>query len=95
MTELEKLWAGLEYNMWDPELRSMKTGAILGCEKLNSISGLDTEGKDCQIQKYLWIRTENMYAVQERALVRTNMPFLMVRKVNRLQKHQPQAFGYF
>lgn len=38
MTELEKLWAGMDYCMWDDELKTLKTNAILGCEKLNSIS---------------------------------------------------------
>ncbi len=45
MTELEKLRAGLDYDMWDEEVTAMKTHALLGLEKLNSVAVLDTEGR--------------------------------------------------
>ena len=45
MTELEKLRAGLDYDMWDEEVTAMKTHALLGLEKLNSVPVLDTEGR--------------------------------------------------
>ena len=51
MTELEKLWAGEEYCLWDDEIRAMKTDAALGCEKLNSITPLDSEAKESAIRE--------------------------------------------
>ena len=51
MTELEKLWAGLEYNLWDNEIKAMKTGALVGCEKLNAISSLDSDAKEKTIRE--------------------------------------------
>ncbi|MBE6016384.1 MAG: sugar O-acetyltransferase [Lachnospiraceae bacterium] len=51
MTEYEKLEAGLEYYMRDPEIRKMKIRAVSGCEKLNSISILDPEAKEAAIRE--------------------------------------------
>lgn len=51
MTELEKLKAGLEYDMWDEEIRAMKTGAVIGCQKLNAVSILDKQGKEAAIRE--------------------------------------------
>ena len=51
MTELEKLRAGLEYDLWDEEIKAMKTGALLGCEKLESISALDTAGREAAVRE--------------------------------------------
>ena len=46
MTKLEKLWAGLDYCLWDDEIKEMKTRAIIGCEKLNSISQINALAKE-------------------------------------------------
>ena len=46
MTEMEKLWAGLDYCLWDEEIKAMKKGALIGCEKLNSISSADPEARE-------------------------------------------------
>ena len=40
MTELEKLKAGLEYDMTDPEVDSLKLRAVKRCQKLNSNNSL-------------------------------------------------------
>ena len=50
MTELEKLKAGLEYDMWDEEIVAMKVGAVHGCKRLNSIDILDKAEKDAAIR---------------------------------------------
>ena len=43
MTELEKLKAGLEYDMTDPEIDGLKLRAVKRCQKLNSIDVTDYE----------------------------------------------------
>ena len=51
MTEVEKLDAGLEYDFWDEGVNNRKLNAILGCEKLNSISVLDNEAREAAIRE--------------------------------------------
>lgn len=51
MTETEKLDAGLEYSFWDEEVNARKLHAIEGCQKLNSLSVLDEEGRDKAIRE--------------------------------------------
>ena len=51
MTEMEKLRAGLDYDLRDEEIRAMKTRALLGCEKLDSISALDTAAREAAIRE--------------------------------------------
>ena len=51
MTEMEKLRAGLDYDLWDEEIRAMKTRALLGCEKLNALSALDAAGREAAIRE--------------------------------------------
>ena len=51
MTEVEKLEAGLEYDFWDEGVNNRKLNAILGCEKLNSISVLDNEAREAAIRE--------------------------------------------
>lgn len=46
MTELEKLDAGLEYDFWDEEVDAQKLGAVIGCQKLNTISVLDYDVRE-------------------------------------------------
>lgn len=41
MTELEKLNAGLEYDLTDPEVDGLKLRAVKLCQKLNSIDATD------------------------------------------------------
>ncbi len=43
LSELEKLEAGLPYDFTDPEVDGRKLQAVLGCQKLNAISVLETE----------------------------------------------------
>ena len=43
LTELEKLKAGLEYDMTDPEIDALKLRAVKRCQKLNSIDVTDYE----------------------------------------------------
>ena len=51
MTEVEKLEAGLEYDFWDEGVNNRKLNAILGYEKLNSISVLDNEAREEAIRE--------------------------------------------
>ena len=51
MTELEKLDAGLEYDFWDAEVDARKLGAVIGCQKLNAISVLDSEAREAAIRE--------------------------------------------
>ena len=44
MTEPEKLHAGLEYDMWAPEIDALKLRAMTLCRRLNA---LPKEAKDC------------------------------------------------
>ena len=37
MTELEKLHAGLEYDMWAPEIDALKLRAMTLCRRLNAL----------------------------------------------------------
>ena len=59
MTELEKLWAGMDYCLWDDEIKSMKTEAVLASEKLNSISYLDTEAREDAVRELFGSVGEN------------------------------------
>ena len=43
LSELEKMEAGLPYDFTDPEVDGRKLQAVLGCQKLNAISVLETE----------------------------------------------------
>ena len=45
MTELEKLNAGLEYDLTDPEVDWLKLRAVKLCQKLNSIDATDYDSK--------------------------------------------------
>ncbi|MGI6721862.1 MAG: sugar O-acetyltransferase [Anaerovoracaceae bacterium] len=45
MTELEKLYAGLEYDFWDEGVNNRKLHAIEGCAKLNAIPASDDEAR--------------------------------------------------
>ena len=45
MTELEKLKAGLEYDMTVPEIDGLKLHAVKLCQKLNSIDATDYDSK--------------------------------------------------
>lgn len=51
MTEVEKLDAGLEYSFWDEEVDARKLHAVLGCQKLNSISVLDYDAREAAIRE--------------------------------------------
>lgn len=51
MTELEKLDAGLPYDVNDPEVDARKLHAVKGCQKLEAIDPLDSEGKEKAIRE--------------------------------------------
>lgn len=51
MTELEKLKAGLEYCFDDPEVDGLKLHAVKGCQKLEAVDVLDSEGKEKAIRE--------------------------------------------
>lgn len=51
MTELEKLDAGLPYNVNDPEVDARKLYAVKGCEKLESIDVTDRAAKEAAIRE--------------------------------------------
>ena len=51
MTELEKLDAGLEYSFWDEEVDARKLHAVIGCQKLNAISVLDSDAREAAIRE--------------------------------------------
>ena len=59
MTELEKLDAGLEYDFWDKEVDGRKLNAVIGCEKLNAISVLDSEAREAAIKELFGTVGEN------------------------------------
>lgn len=59
MTELEKLDAGLEYDFWDKEVDGRKLNAVIGCEKLNAISVLDSEAREAAIRELFGTVGEN------------------------------------
>ena len=50
MTELEKLEAGLPYDVNDPEVDARKLHAVIGCQKLESIDVTDRAGKEAAIR---------------------------------------------
>lgn len=51
MTELEKLDAGLEYDVNDPEVDARKLRAVLGCQKLEKIDVLHREERERAIRE--------------------------------------------
>lgn len=51
MTELEKLKAGLPYNVRDPEVDALKLHAVQGCQRLNAISVLDTVERETAVRE--------------------------------------------
>ena len=51
MTELEKLKAGLEFDVTDPEVDALKLRAVKRCQKLNSIDVTDYETKTGAIKE--------------------------------------------
>lgn len=50
MTELEKLDAGLPYDVNDPEVDGRKLHAVKGCQKLEAVDPTDREGKEKAIR---------------------------------------------
>lgn len=50
MTELEKLDAGLPFDVNDPEVDARKLHAVLGCQRLEQIDVTDREGKEAAIR---------------------------------------------
>ena len=52
MTELEKLRAGLEYDMTDPEVDGLKLRAVKLCQKLNNIDVTDYATKTAAAQTF-------------------------------------------
>lgn len=51
MTEAEKLDAGLEYDFWDEEVDGRKLNAVVGCQKLESISVMDGDAREAAIRE--------------------------------------------
>lgn len=51
MTELEKLDAGLPFNVNDPEVDARKLHAVQGCKKLESMDVTDRAGKEAAIRQ--------------------------------------------
>ena len=51
MTELEKLDAGLPYNVNDPEVDARKLHAVIGCKKLEAIDVTHREEKEAAIRE--------------------------------------------
>lgn len=51
MTELEKLDAGLPFDVNDPEVDARKLHAVKGCQKLESIDVTDRAGKEKAIRE--------------------------------------------
>ncbi len=51
MTELEKLDAGLPFDVNDPEVDARKLHAVIGCKKLESIDVTDRAGKESAIRE--------------------------------------------
>ena len=50
MTELEKLDAGLPFNVNDPEVDARKLHAVLGCQRLDAVAVTDRAGKEAAIR---------------------------------------------
>ena len=50
MTELEKLDAGLPFNVNDPEVDARKLHAVLGCQRLEAVDVTDRAGKEAAIR---------------------------------------------
>ena len=50
MTELEKLQAGLPYDVNDPEVNARKLSAATGCARLEAIPVTDAAAKDAAIR---------------------------------------------
>ena len=59
MTELEKLKAGLEYDMTDPEVDGLKLRAVKLCQKLNNIDVTDYAAKTAAIRELFGSVGEN------------------------------------
>ena len=59
MTELEKLRAGLEYDMTDPEVDGLKLRAVKLCQKLNNIDVTDYATKTAAIRELFGSVGEN------------------------------------
>ena len=59
MTELEKLEAGLAYDMTDPEVDGRKLQAVKGCERLEAISVLEPQKRQEAIRYLLGSTGEN------------------------------------
>ena len=51
MTELEKLDAGLPFDVNDPEVDARKLHAVIGCQKLESIDVTDRAAKEAAIRE--------------------------------------------
>lgn len=51
ITEVEKLDAGLEYDFWDPDVDARKRHAVQSCQKLNSISVIDSKAREVAIRE--------------------------------------------
>lgn len=51
MSEVEKLDAGLYYDVNDPEVDARKLHAVKGCQKLEAVDPLDREGKEKAIRE--------------------------------------------
>ena len=51
MTELEKLDAGLEYSVLDPEVDARKKNAVIGCARLAAIDPTDYEAQYAAIRE--------------------------------------------
>ena len=51
MTELEKLDAGLPYDVNDPEVNARKLHAVQGCKKLDAIDVTDQEARQAAIRE--------------------------------------------
>lgn len=54
MTELEKLDAGLPFDVNDPEVDARKLHAVIGCQKLEQIDVRDREEKEKAIRELFW-----------------------------------------
>ena len=59
MTEVEKLRAGLEFDITDPGVDALKLHAVKGCQKLNSIDVTDYKAKTEAIKELFGTVGEN------------------------------------
>lgn len=59
MTELEKLDAGLPFDVNDPEVDARKLHAVKGCQKLESIDVTDRDGKEAAVRELFGSVGEN------------------------------------